>query len=75
MKSQNVTVKLSAETLRKVKVIAAERGASISALLTGKLEELVGEDAAYQAAHRRALDWLAHGWHLGETTTRPQSSS
>jgi len=50
--------------VRKVKVIAAERGTSISGLLAEKLEELVGEDAEYQAARRRALQWLTEGWHL-----------
>ena len=65
MKAQNITLKLPAETVRKIKVVAAERGASISGLLTAKLEELVGEDAEYQAARRRALEWLAQGWHLG----------
>ncbi len=65
VKSQNLTLKLPVDTVRRVKVIAAERGASISGLLAEKLEELVGEDAEYQAARRRALEWLAQGWHLG----------
>ena len=39
--------------------------ASISALVAGKIEELVGEDAKYRAARRRALEWLSQGWHLG----------
>jgi hypothetical protein len=64
VKSQNITLKLPADTVRKVKVIAAERGASISGLLTEKLQELVGEDAEFRAARRRALEWLAQGWHL-----------
>ena len=62
---QNLTLKLPAETIRKAKVVAAERGTSISALVARKIEELVGEDAEYQAAKRRALDWLKEGWHLG----------
>jgi len=70
VKAQNITLKLPAETVRKIKVVAAERGASISSLLAAKLEELVGEDAEYQAARRRALEWLAHGWHLGGTSAR-----
>lgn len=65
VKSQNLTLKLQADTVRKVKVIAAERGTSISSLVAEKLEELVGEDAEYQAARRRAIEWLAQGWHLG----------
>jgi len=71
MKSQNVTLRLSTDTIRKIKVVAAERGSSISSLLTAKLEELVGEDAEYQAARRRALEWLAQGWHLGGRPPSP----
>jgi len=65
MDVQNLTLKLPAETIRKAKIIAAERGSSISALVASKIEQLIGEDAAYQAARRRAFEWLAHGWHLG----------
>ena len=65
MANQNLTLKLPAETVRKAKVVAAERGTSISALVTKKIEELVGEDAEYQAAKRRAFEWLKQGWHLG----------
>jgi hypothetical protein len=63
--AQNLTLKLPAETIRQAKVIAAQRGTSISALVTAKIQELVGEDAEYKAARRRALEWLTHGWHLG----------
>ena len=65
MATQNLTLKLPADTIRKAKVVAAERGTSISALVTRKIEELVGEDAEYQAARRRAFEWLKQGWHLG----------
>ena len=65
VKTQNLTLKLPTDTIRKAKVLAAERGGSISALVTTKIEELVGEDAQYHAARRRALEWLSRGWHLG----------
>ena len=65
MATQNLTLKLPVETVRKAKVVAAERGTSISALVAEKIDELVGEDAAYQAAKRRAFEWLKQGWHLG----------
>ena len=65
MATQNLTLKLPIETVRKAKVLAAERGTSISALVTEKIDELVGEDAEYQAARRRALECLKQGWHLG----------
>jgi hypothetical protein len=63
--SQNLTLKLPIDTVRKAKVVAAERGSSISALVAEKIEELIGEDAEYQAAKRRAFEWLKQGWHLG----------
>lgn len=63
--SQNLTLKLPVETIRKAKVVAAGRAMSISALVTEKIEELVGEDARYQAGRRRALEWQAQGWRLG----------
>ena len=66
MSTQNLTLKLPVETVRKAKIVAAERGTSISALVAGKIDELVGEDAEYQAAKRRALEWLKQGWHLGD---------
>ena len=65
MVTQNLTLKLPAQTIRKAKVVAAQRGTSISALVIEKIEELVGEDAEYQAARRRAFEWLGQGWHLG----------
>jgi diphthamide biosynthesis methyltransferase len=63
--THNLTLKLRVDTIRKAKIIAAERGTSISALVAQKIEEVVGEDAAYQAARRRAVQWLEQGWHLG----------
>jgi len=65
VKTQNLTIKLPSETIRSAKLVAAGRGTSISALVVAKIDELVGEDARYQAARRRALAWLDQGWHLG----------
>ena len=65
MSTQNLTLKLSSETVRRAKVVAAERGTSISALVARKIEEIAGEDAVYHTAKRRAFEWLSHGWHLG----------
>jgi hypothetical protein len=63
--TQNLTIKLPVDTIRRAKIIAAERGTSISALVAEKIEEAIGEDAEYQAARRRAVQWLEQGWHLG----------
>ena len=65
MATQNLTLKLPIDTVRKAKIVAAERGTSISALVAERIDQLVGEGAEYQAARRRALEWLKQGWHLG----------
>ena len=65
MKSQNITLKLPADSIKKAKVIAAHRGTSLSALLAEKLAEAVGQDAAYESARKRAFKWLDSGWPLG----------
>lgn len=67
----NVTIKLDADLLREARVIAAEEGRSISALLRERLEALVRERKGYTRARRRALARLREGWDLGFTP--PQS--
>ncbi len=60
----NVTVKLDADLLREARVLAAEQGRSISALLTEKLEAVVRERKAFDKARRRALARLREGFDL-----------
>lgn len=67
----NVTLKLDTLLLREVRVLAAEEGTSISAMLATRLEEIVKERKAYNRARRRALARLEQGWDLG--WTRPAS--
>ena len=62
---QNVTVQISKELIRKVRIVAAQRGTSISGLLATELERIVGEDEAYEVARRSALVFLEKGFHLG----------
>jgi hypothetical protein len=62
---QNITVRLDRRTLRKAKVLAAKRNTSISGLLAAQIETLVGEDDAYDQAHRRALALFEQGLSLG----------
>jgi hypothetical protein len=61
----NVTLKLDADLLREARVMAAEEGRSISALLTDRLEGLVRERKAFDRARRRALARLRDGLSLG----------
>jgi len=67
----NITLKLDSALLREAKILAAEQGTSISAMLAERLEQIVGERKAYDQARRRALARLRqasdHHW------TRPKS--
>ena len=62
---QNVTVSLDREVIQKAKVVAARRSTSISGLLAQQIENLVGEEEAYERAERQALSLLDQGFHLG----------
>jgi hypothetical protein len=60
----NVTLKLDADLLREARVVAAEEGRSISALLADRLESIVRERKAFDKARRRALARLRDGLDL-----------
>jgi hypothetical protein len=60
----NVTLKLDVNLLREARVVAAEEGRSISALLSDQLELIVRERKAYDQARRRALSRLRQGFDL-----------
>ena len=57
----NVTLKLDSVLLREARVIAAEEGRSVSALLSERLESMVRERKAFDKARRRALARLREG--------------
>ena len=67
----NITLKLDADLLREARILAAEEGTSISALLAARLEKIVRQRRAYDHARRRALARLREGFDLG--WTRPRS--
>jgi hypothetical protein len=62
---QNITLALPKETLRRVKIAAAQRGTSISRLVTEALEDIAARDAAYDRAKRRQLSALRRPPNLG----------
>ena len=66
----NVTLKVDADLLREARVIAAEEGRSVSALLTDRLESLVRDRKAFDRARRRALARLREGLDLRWTPPR-----
>lgn len=70
MERQNVTLSLPKETLRKAKILAAERQTSLSALLTETLEEIAAKSDRYEIAKQRQLVLMERGFDFGldETT-------
>jgi predicted transcriptional regulator len=63
----NLTLKLDRNLLRKVRVLAAERDTSISALMVEQLEKAVQERDGYEEAKRRALTRMKRASNLGYT--------
>jgi hypothetical protein len=64
MARTNITLKLDADLLREARIIAAEEGRSVNALVTERLESLVRERKAFDKARRRALARLRRGLDL-----------
>lgn len=65
METQNITLSLPKRTLKKIKIIAAKRQKSISALLTDLLEQIADEENGYLQARKRQMDFLDAGINLG----------
>ncbi len=60
----NVTLKIGTNLLKEARVLAAEEGTSISALLASRLEQAVREREGYHQARRRAIARLRTGFDL-----------
>lgn len=67
----NITLKIEADLLREARILAAEQGTSISALLSIHLEQAVRERKGYNQARMRAMARMRKGFDLG--WTRPAS--
>jgi predicted transcriptional regulator len=63
--TQNVTLSLPRELLKRAKRLAADRDTSVSALMAEALAQLADDDRRYSAARRRALAALAEARSLG----------
>ena len=60
----NITLKMDAALLREIRILAAQEGTSISALLAARLEEIVRERKTYERSRKRALARLREGLDL-----------
>jgi len=63
--TQNITLSLPRELLKRVKRLAADRDTSVSSLMTDALARLADEDRRYSAARKRALAALRNPRSLG----------
>lgn len=63
--TQNITLSVPRDLLKRVKRVAADRETSVSALMTEALERLADEDRRYAAARKRALAALRSPRSLG----------
>ena len=62
--ASNITLKIDDELLREARILAAEEGSSISALLAEQLKRAVAARRGYQQARSRAKARLNKGFTL-----------
>ena len=63
--SQNVTLAIPKDILRKAKILAVQKNTSLSGLLTQTLSELVANQEAYEQARQRNIALIDSGLDLG----------
>jgi hypothetical protein len=61
----NLTLSLAAEDVRRAKILAAQRGVSVSRLLSQMLKEVLDRDSGYALARERHLAALGSAPDLG----------
>jgi hypothetical protein len=60
----NLTVKIDKDLLRKIRVVAAEEGKSISALFSNFIQEKYSKTDSYEEARKRAIALMNSGIEL-----------
>jgi len=62
--TQNVTLAIPKDILRKAKILAVQKNTSLSGLLTQTLTDLVANQEAYEQARQRNLTILRRGFDM-----------
>jgi len=65
VKTRNVTLAIPEDLLRQVKIVAAKKDTSISAMITQALRQIADEENGYAEARRGMLEDLKKGFNLG----------
>lgn len=60
----NITIRLDKALVRKIRVLAAERGTSWSALIAAKFEEDLAQRGRHEEAKKKAVAFMEEGWVL-----------
>ena len=63
--TQNVTLAIPRNILRKAKILAVQKNTSLSGLLTRTLIDLVEHQENYEQARVRNMEMLKNGFNLG----------
>jgi hypothetical protein len=71
---QNLTLAIDKRLLKRARVVAAQRGTSISGVLAQELGRLVDGQEAYAQAKRKALVYLQSPFRLGGTGIRDREA-
>jgi hypothetical protein len=69
--TQNITLAIPKDILRKAKILAVQKNTSLSALLTQTLVDLVAHHEAYEQARQRNLAMLNSGFDMGSQGNIP----
>ena len=70
MAKTNLTLQLEADVVRRARVVAAQRGMSVSSLVAKELDNLVKREDRYEASRARALELLDRARPRGGRTWR-----
>lgn len=65
MEKQNITLALPKDVMRRVKVMAAEKGISVSAMMERLLQDHLARFEGYDQARQRQAAALTDGFDLG----------
>jgi hypothetical protein len=71
---QNITLAVEKSLLKRARALAAQRGASVSAILAQELLKIVERENAYDQAKERSLARLHSPFHLGGGKRAPRES-
>lgn len=70
METQNVTLCIRKDILKRARLVAVKRGTSLSRLMSQALERIADEEDSYEQAMRRQIALMEKGLDLG-TYGRP----